>query len=289
MTATAANSPGRIVLLGRQGFVARHCLARLQAAALPHLALGRPELELTAPDAAPALAALVRPDDRLIFLAALTPEHGRDAATLARNLAMAATVAAALARQPCAHLTYVSSDAVYGDTPGLVSESNPLAPADLYGLMHLAREQVLASLPVPLIVARPTAIYGLGDTHDGYGPNRFARALARDEPIQLFGQGEERRDHVDVADVAAALLALTTGGLTGVVNLISGSSPSFFDLAQSLQHAAASDRAITFLPRRQPVRHRFYDPTRLHRLLPAHRPTPWTLGVPHLLSPATSA
>jgi nucleoside-diphosphate-sugar epimerase len=38
----------------------------------------------------------------------------------------------------------------------------------------------------------------MGDPHNGYGPNRFRRLAAGGEEIVLFGEGEERRDHVQV-------------------------------------------------------------------------------------------
>ena len=47
-----------------------------------------------------------------------------------------------------------------------------------------------------LAILRPTLIYGAGDPHNGYGPNRFRRLAATGKPIILFGEGEERRDHV---------------------------------------------------------------------------------------------
>ena len=37
---------------------------------------------------------------------------------------------------------------------------------------------------------RPTLIYGNGDTHGGYGPNKFLQLKNKD--IILFGKGEEK-------------------------------------------------------------------------------------------------
>ena len=60
---------------------------------------------------------------------------------------------------------------------------------------------------LPLAFLRPTLIYGANDPHNGYGPNRFRRQAAKGETITLFGEGEEKRDHVPVDDVAALVSA----------------------------------------------------------------------------------
>src|SRR5258708_20458707 len=71
----------------------------------------------------------------------------------------------------------------------------------MHGIMHLARELMLnATVKAPLAVVRSTLIYGEGDPHNGYGPNRFRRLAAAGQEIVLFGEGEERRDHVLIDD-----------------------------------------------------------------------------------------
>ena len=93
--------------------------------------------------------------------------------------------------------------AVYGDEPLPLSEASAAAPGSLHGAMHLARELAFkAELKAPLAVLRPTLIYGAADPHNGYGPNRFRRLANEGTDIVLFGEGEERRDHVAVDDVA---------------------------------------------------------------------------------------
>ena len=120
------------------------------------------------------------------------------------NISMVAPVCEALAKQSVAHVVYVSSDAVYADGPLPLTEASPAAPTSLHGAMHLAREQMLlaAGGTTPLAILRPTLVYGAGDPHNGYGPNKFRRQANRGEAIVLFGEGEERRDHVDVDDIA---------------------------------------------------------------------------------------
>ena len=112
----------------------------------------------------------------VVFLSALTPDKGRDSGTLMRNLAMCRAVCEATRAVDIAQLVYASSDAVYSFATTLISEATPPVPTDLYGVMHRARELMLASeAKAPVAVLRLTAIYGAGDTHNSYGPNRFMR------------------------------------------------------------------------------------------------------------------
>ncbi len=76
----------------------------------------------------------------LVFLAALTPDKGRDSGTLMRNLAMGRAVCEATRGVELAQLVYASSDAVYSFATPSISEETPAIPLDLYGAMHRTRE-----------------------------------------------------------------------------------------------------------------------------------------------------
>ena len=272
-------NPERVVLLGARGFIAAALRRRLQADKVNVLALGSVEIDLTQPSAVAMLGDQLKAGDALVMLSALTPDKGRDVATMMKNLAMMQHVGAALERTGCAHLVYYSSDAVYPFAAGLVSEETPAAPQDLYGAMHLAREIMARSFgKVPLLVLRPTLVYGAGDTHNAYGPNRFRRA-AKDGNIQLFGEGEERRDHIHVDDVAAITARCVQRRSTGTLNLATGSSWSFRAVAELVASQFSPPPAVRGTPRANPVTHRHYDITNLLKAFPDFRFIPLQEGI----------
>jgi nucleoside-diphosphate-sugar epimerase len=89
------------------------------------------------------------------------------------------------------------------DSAEPISESSCAEPGSLHGAMHLTREVMLRSeFSGPLAFVRPTLTYGIDDPHNGYGPNRFRRLAAAGKDLTLFGEGEEQRDHIAVADIA---------------------------------------------------------------------------------------
>jgi len=189
-------------------------------------------------------------------------------------------VCEATRRTPVAQIVYASSDAVYSFATTLISEETPAAATDLYGAMHRVRELMLASeTKAPLAILRLTAIYGAGDTHNSYGPNRFLRQALSEQRIALFGNGEETRDHLYVADAVALILEVVTRGSTGLLNLATGTSATFRAVAETI--AACSGRPVAIAPsaRHNPVTHRHFDITNLLRAFPGVRFTSLAEGL----------
>jgi len=246
----------------------RHLVARLLAGGCQVLEITRTDFDFSAIDAGAQLARRLTEGDTLVFLAAITPERGRDASALIQNLAMAQAVGEAAAAMPVSHLVYVSSDAVYPLTNEKVCEQTPGAPTDLYGVMHLAREIMLSqALRAPLAVLRPTAIYGPGDTHNSYGPNRFIREALQTGQISLFGNGEETRDHLYVNDAVEILWRAIAHRSTGMLNVASGHSITFRTLAEMVT-AICPNTNIKSGPRKLPVTHRHFQIGNLQAAFP---------------------
>lgn len=280
---TLLKIPARVVLLGARGFIGTALKKQLEAQGVPMLALTSAEIDLAATGAADALAALIRPTDAVVMLAALTPDKGRDVATLIKNLAMMQSVCAALEKTGCAHLVYFSTDGVYDTAASRVSEDTAPSPKDLYGTMHYTREIMARNLgTVPLLILRPTLVYGPGDTHNSYGPNRFRRSAQQGAAITLFGGGEETRDHVHVDDVAALTVRCLLHASVGTLNIATGVSTSFRDVAELVALQFKTSIEITTTPRANPVTHRHYDVTDLIKAFPDFRFTALADGVANI-------
>jgi nucleoside-diphosphate-sugar epimerase len=177
------------------------------------------------------------------------------------NMRIVGALVAGLSASPVEHVVNISSDAIYADEPVPLNENTPAAPASLHGAMHLAREVALRSeLRVPLAMLRPTLIYGAADPHNGYGPNRFRRLAAAGKDIVLFGEGEERRDHVAVEDVAEIAVRVLKHHSHGTLNVASGEVHSFRNVAEMAVALAAKPVVISGTPRNGPMPHNGYRP-----------------------------
>jgi nucleoside-diphosphate-sugar epimerase len=279
----SAAKPSRVVVLGARGFVARRLIGRLESSGISCRAVGRAEVDLAQPSAAAALRGVFEPGDAVVLVSALTPEHGRDLAAFLKNVAMADSVCAALAGAGCAHAVYISSDSVYAARDGEIDEECCCESGDLYALSHIVREKLLleacGTAGVPLAILRPTAIYGAGDTHNSYGPNRFLRSALYEGRITLFGGGEEERDHVYIDDVTALIELCLGRRSAGVLNAASGEAISFGKLARSIQTAIGRPVAIESSPRRVPIVHRRFRACGLRSAFPGFTPTPIEDGI----------
>jgi nucleoside-diphosphate-sugar epimerase len=269
---TTPKAPSRAVVIG-SGFVGGTIAAALKAAGVPVLALKRSELDLLAADATAKLTALLRPDDAVVFVSAVAP--AKNAAQMMINLRMAEAAAAAFVAQPPAHLLYVSSDAIYADDANPVTESSAAAPTTTHGMMHAARELIFRSeYKGPFAALRPTLIYGAADPHSGYGPNRFRREALAGKPIQIFGEGEEKRDHVLVQDVAELARRILFQGSTGALNAVTGTSVAFAEIARLVAAQFTPKAAVASIPRPGPrphLLHRFFDITACYKAFPDFR------------------
>ena len=264
--------PSRVMLIGARGFIGGAVQRRLEAEAISTLALGSADIDLLDASASIHLAEALRPNDAVVMLAALTPDKGRDIATLMKNLTMMQSVCAAIEKSGCTHLIYFSSDAVYDSRMNRATEETPASPPDLYGAMHHTREIMARSLgQVPVLVMRPTVVYGLDDTHNSCGPNRFRRAAKNDGKITLFGGGEETRDHIHVDDIAALTVRCLLHKSTGLLNAATGISTSFYDVADMVAKQFGDGIEIITTPRANPITHRHYDITNLIKAFPDFR------------------
>lgn len=261
--------PNRVVLLGARGFVGRTLVPVLKRAGIAVLPVSSAELDLATDRAADRLAAMLQPHDAVVMLAALTPDRGRGLQAFLTNIDMAASLCGALGKVTPAHVVYLSSDSVYSIAPGLVSEASCAEPADLYGMMHLAREMMLRSATTaPVAVLRSTLVYGAEDTHNSYGPNRLRRTVHRDGKITLFGEGEEMRDHILVDDVAALTLLVLRHRSIGTLNLATGQSTSYAELSRRIAALLDSPIDVIGTSRQTPITHRHFDVTAIHKAFP---------------------
>lgn len=103
---------------------------------------------------------------------------------------------------------YASSSSVYGD-----AERYPTAEAALprpfspYGVSKLAGEHLTLlygrNFGLPVVALRYFTVYGPRQRPD-MAFHRFCRALLRQEPVTVFGDGSQSRDFTFVADVVEA-------------------------------------------------------------------------------------
>jgi UDP-glucose 4-epimerase len=278
---SAPRLPARTVIIGAGGFVGG-AIARLIADKRGQvIPLSRRDVDLLAPDAAARLASYLKPGDAIVAAAARAP--CKDLSMMIDNMVMTKAMIDAIRGADVSHVVNISSDAVYADEPLPLTEASPAAPNTMHGAMHLAREIAFASeVKAPLAILRPTLIYGANDPHNGYGPNRFRRLANAGQEIALFGEGEERRDHVLIEDVAELAVRVLACHGEGVLNIATGTVHSFRSVAEQVVALAPHKVAIKGQPRQGPMPHNGYrpfDPSAVKAAFPDFSFTPFAAGV----------
>lgn len=169
------------------------------------------------------------------------------------------------------HLIYVSSDAVYEDTKRKINENSKKNPNSLHGLMHLYREKILKFFfKKNLCIVRPTLIYGENDPHNGYGPNYFIRSVQKNKIIKIFGNGEERRDHIHIDNVTQVIRNIILKRYVGEVNIVSGKTITFKSIAEKVIQNYSNSSRIIKIPRKGPMPHlglRQFDNKKIYRFI----------------------
>lgn len=253
-------APARVVVIGAAGFVGNAIVRNLRRRRIDVLSVSRTDVDLLQAGAADKLANLLQPTDAVVAVSAIAPV--KNVAMLRANLLMIEAMADALRKRPVAHVVNIGSDAVFADSTQPLTEGSSRAPESLHGIMHLSRELVLGEAvgAAPFATLRPTLIYGADDPHNGYGPNRFRRLAAEGKTIVLFGNGEERRDHVWVEDVGELAARILLHRSRGSLNAATGTVISFKEIAKEVGSHFAIAPKIETSSRSGPMPHNGYRP-----------------------------
>jgi nucleoside-diphosphate-sugar epimerase len=154
---------------------------------------------------------------------------GRDFAVYTENnIEATQLLLEACAGKTLDRFVYASSSSVYGDRVPMPMREDALPqPVSPYGVSKLAAEQLCylyqVNYGVPTVALRYFTVYGPRQRPD-MGFHQFLRAAIRQQPITVFGDGEQTRDFTFVTDAVSATVAAAARGVPGRVYNIGGGS-----------------------------------------------------------------
>jgi UDP-glucose 4-epimerase len=147
-----------------------------------------------------------------------------------------------------------STNAVVGaGATGTLHEGVPLAPLTPYGATKAAGEMVLscynAAYGVRGVALRFTNVYGPGMSEKDSIVPRLMKVAANRGTFNVYGDGRQLRDYVNVADVVSAIvLGLRQPGLSGPLVIGSGLSVSVLDLVNLVEGALGAKLEVQHIP-----------------------------------------
>lgn len=298
----------RVVVTGGAGFIGANLCRRLGAAdgirsvvALDDLSTGsRANLDgvpvelvegsILDPD---LLDEVVRGSQSVVHLAA-RPSVPRSLADPMASHAVNATgtlqVLEAVRRAGVPHVVVASSSSVYGASTELPkSELLATRPLSPYAVSKLATESyALAhahSFDIDVLALRLFNVYGplqaAGHAYAAVVP-AFIDAALRQEPVTVYGDGEQTRDFTYVGTVCSVLTTAVLERVQhdGPVNLAFGSRVSLLRLLETLEQLLDTNVGREHQSaRRGDVRDSQADNTRLRSLFPGIEPVDLTTGL----------
>lgn len=167
-----------------------------------------------------------------------------------------------------------STSSVYGDAETLPTPEtacpNPVSP---YGITKLAAER-LASLyhknfGVPVVMLRYFTVYGPRQRPE-MAFSKFIRAISQQQPIELYGDGDQTRDFTFVSDVVDAnLKAAKVPNIEGeIFNIGGGCRVTLrYAVAQIAAIIGHPSRYIEERPQAGDARHTSADITKAQKIL----------------------
>lgn len=137
-----------------------------------------------------------------------------------------------------------------------------------YGWAKLTGEYLAQFLTESnVFIFRPFSGYGSDQDTDYPFPSFIDRALRREDPFVIWGDGNQVRDFIHIDDVVQAVLHHVSEKFTGTFNLCSGIGTSFNELAKMIcDQAGYSPKFEHVLDAPKGVEYRVGDPTQSHQI-----------------------
>jgi nucleoside-diphosphate-sugar epimerase len=134
-----------------------------------------------------------------------------------------------------------STSSIYGNAETLpTSEAIPPQPVSPYGITKLAAERLCGlyhdNFGVPFCSLRYFTVYGPRQRPD-MGFHKFYKSIIEDQPIVIYGDGQQTRDFTFISDAIAANLAAAVApeAIGQIINIGGGSRVVLTDVIDTME------------------------------------------------------
>jgi nucleoside-diphosphate-sugar epimerase len=194
---------------------------------------------------------------------------------LERNVLSTERLLEAAWRSATPRFVYASSSSVYGPDPGYpVDEDHGRRPASPYGFSKLAAEDLIGlyvrERGVSATILRYFTVYGPRQRPE-MALSRFISAAFRGRPVEVFGDGEQKRDMTYASDAVDATVAALDAP-PGVYNVGGGTRASVNEMIDAVRRVTGFPVEARYGPAAEgDVRSTWADSRRAVRVL-GYRP-----------------
>lgn len=282
----------RILILGNTGFIGSHIEKKLRQFFPDKEIIGQSvrHIDLTEEESIKKLEKVLSPETAVVMCAAIKKQLGDNLSTFQKNIKIVINVCQALQHSTVARFIYFSSAAVYGEDVQntTLTEETPVAPISYYGIAKYISECLLLKVfqelgKEKIVILRPAVVYGPDEPGKFYGPSGFVKSVLCQEPITLWGDGNEYREFIFIDDVVNIVINLIFHNYSGIINVASGRSYTFQEILDIIERFLSLKLNINSRLRTKPrVDHRFNNAL-LKRLCPRVSFTSLEEGIHHVI------
>jgi nucleoside-diphosphate-sugar epimerase len=255
----------KVVILGNSGFIGSSLERDLrEVGGIQVEGLNSSDLDLSKKEFPEKLAKFLN-EETILLIFSRSRKNQNKIDGFHNNILIDQNIACCLEKTPVKKCLYFSSISVYGEaaTNSAITENTPVDPSTLYGITKYAGEKILQvtaqKAGFPLLVLRCCKVYGPGNTDMiSYGPDQFINTILKDSKLGLFGDGEEKRDYLFITDLIGIIKQLAFSEAGGTLNLASGNSFSFKEIALILRKITNKDFTEICRERVLPVIHQSF-------------------------------
>ncbi len=190
---------------------------------------------------------------------------------LERNVLTTGRLLEAVGRTGVEKFVYASSSSVYGTDPGHpVAEDHRRRPVSPYGLSKLAAEELIGLYTrergAPATILRYFTVYGPRQRPE-MALSRFVFAALRGRSVDIFGDGQQRRDMTYVSDAVEATVA-ALGAPDGIYNVGGGTHATVDEMLDAVRRVTGRPVEARYGPEAEgDVRSTWADSSQATRVL----------------------
>jgi nucleoside-diphosphate-sugar epimerase len=153
--------------------------------------------------------------------------------------------------QSLRRFVYASSSSIYGEhgCSPLTEDTLP-RPHSPYGVSKLAAEHLCLTyhrnFDLPVVLLRYFSVYGPRQRPD-MALHRFCKAIVKDEPLSIFGDGGQSRDFTFVSDIVEASVRAATSeqAIGKALNIAGGTHTTLCEVLDLLREINGGPLTIT--------------------------------------------
>lgn len=278
----------KVIILGHTGFIGDYVIRRFEAAHPDYelIGLSSRALDLTEERAVHTLSELADERTAIIMCSAIKRHVEDSLRAFQLNMKMAINLVQFLQENSIARFLYFSSVSVYGENRNdlAITEATPIRPITYYGIAKYSSECLFNKVleerdDFSLVTLRPSLVYGPGDECEHYRPSAFVKSILSTQSLEIWGDGQEKRDFIYVKDIAELTYRLTFNQFEGTINLVTGESHSFNQVIDTLAEVIPEKLTLNHIPRTRPKVSQGFNNEKIIHLFNDFKFTPFTDGI----------